>query len=58
MEKLKTVEETYLVELLNLSSEDIVERFADIIEDDFERLAAEIGSEYPGSDPFEDGTEV
>lgn len=36
--RLKQVEETELLELLNLTSEDIVDRFCDIIEDNFEKL--------------------
>ena len=37
-EKLKQVEETELLEVLEISSEDLVERFMDKIEDNFERL--------------------
>ena len=39
---LERVEETLLVELLNLRSEDIVERFRDIIEENYDRLLGEI----------------
>lgn len=52
------MEETYLIELLNLSSEDIVDRFGDIIERDFDYLSEELaGVDYPGADPFSEGLE-
>jgi hypothetical protein len=38
-EKLKEVDEITLMELLNVSSEDLVERFVDVIEDKFDTLA-------------------
>lgn len=58
LEQLKKVEETYLIELLNLSSEDIVDRFGDIIERDFDYLSEELaGVDYPGADPFSEGLE-
>ena len=37
-DRLKMLEETELLELLNLTSEEIVDRFEDIIEDRFEQL--------------------
>lgn len=40
-EKLKEVDEITLMELLNVSSEDLVERFVDVIEDKFDRLSEE-----------------
>jgi len=40
--KLADMEETYLLELLQLKSEDLVDRFEDIIEDRFEDLVGEI----------------
>ena len=40
--KLADMEETYLLELLQLKSEDLVDRFEDIIEDRFEELIGEI----------------
>lgn len=33
LEKLKREDEVYLLELLNISSEDILERFADFVEE-------------------------
>ena len=39
---LERAEETMLVELLNLRSEDIVERFRDVIEENYDRLLGEI----------------
>jgi len=51
---LERVEETLLVELLNLRSEDIVERFRDIIEENYDRLLGEIeilsDPQEPGDD--------
>jgi len=40
-EKLKEVDEITLMELLNVSSEDLVERFVDVIEDKFDKLVEE-----------------
>lgn len=42
-EKLKEVDEITLMELLNVSSEDLVERFVDVIEDNFDTLVQEYG---------------
>lgn len=47
MEKLKQIDEVSLLEILDISSEEIVERFADLIEDKADELEAEL----------EDGTE-
>jgi hypothetical protein len=41
-EKLMQFDEIDLIELLNLTSEDILERFEDIVEDKFETLQKEI----------------
>lgn len=41
-ERLKSLDEITLLELLELSSEDLVDRFDDIIEDNFERYEAEV----------------
>ena len=41
-EKLKQVDEVTLLELLNIQSDDIVERFEDYIEDKQEQLTKEI----------------
>ena len=40
--KLADMEETYLLELLQLKSEDLVNRFEDIIEDRFDELMGEL----------------
>ena len=40
-EKLKQVDEVSLLEILNISSEDIVERFSDLIEDRHDSLTQE-----------------
>jgi hypothetical protein len=42
-EKLTEVDEITLMELLNVSSEDLVERFVDVIEDKFDTLVQEYG---------------
>jgi len=51
---LERIEETLLVELLNLRSEDIVERFRDVIEENYDRLLGEIeilsDPQEPGDD--------
>lgn len=51
-ERLKTFDETTLMELLEISSEDLVDRFDDIIEDNFERYEAEVSDQ--GSQVSED----
>ena len=40
-EKLKQIDEISLLEILNISSEDLVERFSDVIEDKYETLKEE-----------------
>ena len=40
--RLARLEETTLMELLDLCSEDLVERFQDIIENDIERYEAQV----------------
>ena len=40
-EKLKQIDEISLLEILNISSEDLVERFSDVIEDKYEILKEE-----------------
>lgn len=44
-ERLKRIDEISLLEVLNLSSEDLVERFRDVIEERYELLAPEFDSE-------------
>jgi len=44
-EKLCREEECFLLELLGITSEDIVERFQDIIEDKFDFLLMELGDD-------------
>lgn len=41
-EKLQVYDEVTLLELLNISSEDIVERFIDLIEENFDELIKEV----------------
>lgn len=44
-DRLKQQPEILLLEILDVSSEDIVERFADIIEEHYESLAEELEDE-------------
>lgn len=41
-EKLKRIDEVTLLELLNIHSDDLIERFEDYIEDKYEQLLKEI----------------
>lgn len=41
-DKLKQINEVDLLELLEISSEDLVERFIDLIEDNFDKLEKEV----------------
>lgn len=41
MERLKRVDEISLLEILNISSEDLVDRFGDLIEDRYMELSRE-----------------
>jgi hypothetical protein len=42
LERLSQLDEITLLELLNITSEDIVERFIDVIEDNADRLEKEV----------------
>ena len=44
-ERLKRQEETDLLEILEVSSEEIVDKFMDKIEEEFDRLEKEFGEE-------------
>lgn len=46
IERLKRLEETYLLEVLNIDSEMIVERFSDVIEEMADKLEKEV--QYDG----------
>jgi hypothetical protein len=41
-DRLKQINEVDLLELLDISSEDLVERFVDLIEDNFDKLEREV----------------
>ena len=41
-DRLKQINEIDLLELLEINSEDIVERFTDLIEDNFDKLEREV----------------
>jgi len=47
MEKLKQIEEVTLMELLEISSDDLVDRFIDKIEEKFETLENEVDDTTP-----------
>lgn len=42
MERLSSLEETYLIELLGVQSVDIVEHFQDLIEEKYDDLCSEL----------------
>ena len=44
-ERLKKLDETILCEVLNISSEELVERFEDVIEENFEELESDLEDE-------------
>jgi len=50
IEQLKQVEEITLVEMLGLSSEDLVDRFRDIIEDNPDKFALELQQFFEDDD--------
>jgi hypothetical protein len=41
LDRLKQIDETSLLEILDISSEDLVERFSDLIEDRYDTLIQE-----------------
>lgn len=45
--QLKQLEETTLLEILGVSSEDLVERFTDVIEDDPDKFLTELEQFFP-----------
>jgi anion-transporting ArsA/GET3 family ATPase len=47
-EKLATIDEVSLLEILEIDSRDLVERFVDKIEDKADELAEDIGGVYGG----------
>ena len=54
-ERLAKMEETYLLELLDIKSEDLVDRFGDTIEDRFDDLLSEIEEGFdPTDEEFQD----
>ena len=52
-EDLKKLDEITLMELLNLTSEEIIDAFQDKIEDNFDRLSKEINNELEDYDTYE-----
>lgn len=51
--QLKQIDEVALLELLNINSEDLVERFSDLIENDPERFELELQQWFPTEDEEE-----
>lgn len=47
IEQMKKIDEITLLELLNVSSEDLVDRFRDVIENDQDRFEYEIQQWFP-----------
>lgn len=45
-DKLKEIEETILLEKLNITSEDLVVKFEDLIEESFDKFSEEYEDEY------------
>lgn len=53
LNQLKQLDEITVVELLNISSEELVDRFRDIIENDQDRFENEIQQWFPDEDEDE-----
>ena len=47
LEQLKQIEETVLLEILGLSSEDLIERFSDLVENNPEKFNDELEQWFP-----------
>jgi len=56
IEQLKQIDEVTLIEMLNLSSEDIVERCRDLVENDQDRFEYELAQWFE-EEPYDDETE-
>jgi hypothetical protein len=50
MQQLKQLDEISLMELLNINSEDLVDRFSDLIENDPNRYERELQQWFPEED--------
>lgn len=48
--RLKSLDEITLLEVLEISSEDLVDRFEDFIEDRFDKLHSDLDDETPSDD--------
>ena len=53
IERLKKIDEVSLLEILNISSEDILDRFGDYVEDQYEILLEELEEESEDSNTSE-----
>lgn len=53
-ERLKKLDEITLMEVLSISSEDLVDRFLDIIENKFEQLEPELEDEIDNHNWYEE----
>jgi hypothetical protein len=56
MEQLKQLDEISLMELLNINSEDLVDRFSDLIENNPDRFERELQQWFPEDE--ENGEEI
>ena len=54
IEQLKQIDEITLLEMLNISSEDLIDRFREKIEDDPERYSRELEQWFPEDEEAED----
>jgi len=54
IEQLKQVDEITLLEMLNISSEDLIDRFRDLVENDPERYARELEQFFPEAEEDEE----
>jgi hypothetical protein len=53
MQQLKQLDEITLMELLNLNSEDLIDRFQDLIENDPDKYARELKQWFPEDEESE-----
>lgn len=56
-EKLKQLDEITVMELLDISSEDLVDRFEDFIEEAADVLESQFEEEYEETDPWFEGSD-
>lgn len=54
IQQLKQIEETSLLEMLDISSEDLVERFRDLIEENPEFFEQQLAEWFPNENSYEE----